>query len=344
MRKRRNTTSFIVSLITKVLYTFIALGLIIFISISLIHGKNADPFTAKITPTPSPTASPIPTNTPAPTGTPVPTVTPLPIPTPEFTGLSCIITDNTTQETILSINPELQIYPASTIKLVTAMVALDLAETDMEITISQAVVDSITPDVTSFHTPAGTTYSLEVWLNLLLIHSYGDAANAIAEGTAGSVENFVMLMNQKVTELGLVNTSIDNAIGLDIGNDFNNFYSTAEDMLVIMTEAIKYPLILEIVSKPLYTVPDTPNVPSVDVKNTNPFLTKPEEFYSDMFTVIGGKTGSTNAAGNCLTMLVTGIDGHEYICVYYGGADRSTMCTELIALLEYAIQINMSNH
>lgn len=334
------------SLMSKVIYALVIIGLFVYVCLALfpqstfsslftfLPGQTSAESTA--TPTPQPTVEP----TPAPTNTPAPTATPSPIPAPAFTGQSCIITDFSTGDILYSANPTLQIFPASTIKLLTAMIALDLADTDKSITLSRNVFYSIDYDVTSFHAPIGTTYCLEDWLNLLLIQSYADAANAIAEGTAGSISKFIDLMNQRISELGLENTSVDNTIGLDIGNNFHNMYSTAEDMLAITLEALKYPLIRDIISKPDYTTPDTPKRPSTEIQNTNPFLRIPEVYYSSSFSAIGGKTGSTNAAGNCLALLVQGMDEHKYVCVYYGGTDYDTMTREIIELLEYSIIMN----
>ncbi len=257
---------------------------------------------------------------------------------PTFTGTSYVIADLDTKEILLSYQPELLLYPASTIKLLTAMVGLDLCDAQKQLTLSETVFQSISSGVAKFGVPVGTTYSLEVWLNLLLVRSFGDAANTIAEGTADSIEDFVIQMNDKIKQLGLNNTIVDNAIGLDIGDGFSTIQSTATDMLTIAIEALKYPLIREMIAKPTYIVPATNTMPETMIQNSHPFFSMSNTYHSPLFQTIGGKTGTTNAAGNCLITIVKGADTHNYICAYFGGKTKDTMSKEIIELLEYIIQ------
>ena len=376
MRNRRNyrrnshyLSSFITGIITTLIFFCVTIGLIAVFGKSIIlTGNNSLNFTPtlslapqnlptipisptkKLDPTPSPTIlTPIPT---IPLATPtieptIPIVSTTPVvycafqteqAPPTFTGNSYIIADFNTKQILLSYRPELQIYPASTIKLLTAMVGLDLSKPSELLTLSEAVFQNITSDIACSGVPVGTTYPLEVWLNLLLVRSFGDAANTIAEETAGSIEQFIDKMNQKIEQLGLTNTVIDNAVGLDIGNGFSNIHSTAKDMLTIALESLQYPLIKEIIAKPTYLIPATNTTPETLIPNSHPFLSPLESYSSPYFTTIGGKTGTTSAAGNCLITIVKGADTHTYICVYFGGKTRDTMAKEIIELLEYVIE------
>ena len=312
------------------------------------------------TATPESSATPVPTKalTPAPTAATVPTTTTAPVPTnnptptpviyaangttnniPNFSGYSYVIADAETKETLLSYNGEKFIYPASTIKLLTAMTALDLAAPDRLLTTRQPILDAVDWDVWVMDVPADTTYSLEVWLNLLLIQSYGDVADTIADSLGGSIEEFVALMNKKLEEMELTNSSADNPIGLDISNNFNETYSTANDMMKITLEALRYPLIQDIMQKAEYVVPANDTVEEHTVKNSNQLLSKSDTYHSDLFTTLGGKTGSTDDAGKCLSVIVkSNQTGHRYACVYYGGPDNQTMYREIIGLLEYVIE------
>ena len=240
---------------------------------------------------------------------------------------------------LLSYNGEKIIYPASTIKLLTAMTALDHADPDRLLTTKQAILDDVDWDVWVMDVPADTTYSLEVWLNLLLIQSYGDVADTIADGLGGSVKKFVSLMNKKAETLNLENTVVDNPIGLDISNDFDFTYTTANDMMEITLETQNYPLIQEIMQKAEYLVPASDTVEEHTIKNSNQLLSKSDTYHSDLFTTLGGKTGSTDDAGKCLSVIVKSKQtGHSYACVYYGASDNRTMYTEIVGLLEYVIE------
>lgn len=304
------------------------------------------------TPVPTPTVTPEPTATPLPkaTATPAPTKQPTPTPAiyaangitknlPKFSGYSYVIADAETGETLLSYNGEKVIYPASTIKLLTAMTALDQADPDRLITTKKSILDAVDWDVWVMDVPADTTYSLEVWLNLLLIQSYGDVADTIADDLGGSIKKFVTLMNKKAAALNLEHTVVDNPIGLDISNDFDFTYSTANDMMKITLEAQNYPLIQEILQKEEYLVPATDTVEEHTIDNSNLLLSKPNTYHSDLFTTLGGKTGSTTDAGKCLSVIVTSNKtGHRYACVYYGAPNTKTMYPEIIGLLEYVIE------
>ncbi len=306
--------------------------------------------TPTVTPEPTATPVPTPTVTPKPTSTPAPTKKPTPTPViyaangvtnklPKFSGYSYVIADAETGETLLSYNGERSIYPASTMKLLTAMTALDQATPDRLITTRKSVLDEVDWDVWVMDVPADTTYSLEVWLNLLLIQSYGDVADTIADGLGGSVDAFVSRMNEKIDALELENTSADNPIGLDISNYYNETYSTANDMMKLTLEALNYPLIQEIIQKAEYLVPATDTVEEHRIENSNLLLSKPDTYHSDIFTTLGGKTGSTTDAGKCLSVIVqSNQTGHRYACVYYGAPNTRTMYPEIIGLLEHVIE------
>lgn len=314
--------------------------------------------TPTVTPEPTATPIPIPTATPKPTATPVPKATATPVPTknptptpaiyaangmtdnlPKFSGYSYVIADAETKETLLSYNGEKFIYPASTIKLLTAMTALDHADPDHLLTTKQSILDGVDWDVWVMDVPANTTYSLEVWMNLLLIQSYGDVADTIADGLGGSIDTFVSWMNEKIKAMGLHNTSADNPIGLDISNYYNETFSTANDMMKITLEALNYPLIQEIMGKNEYLVPANDTVEEHTIDNSNQLQSKPDTYHSDLFTTLGGKTGSTDDAGKCLSVIVkSNQTGRRYACVYYGAPNSKTMYPEIIELLEYVIE------
>lgn len=258
---------------------------------------------------------------------------------PKFSGYSYVIADAETKETLLSYNGERFIYPASTIKLLTAMTALDHADPDLLLTTKQSILDGVDWDVWTMDVPAGTTYSLEVWMNLLLIQSYGDVADTIADGVGGSIDTFVSWMNEKIDALGLTSTSADNPIGLDISNNYNETYSTADDMMKITLEALNYPLIQEILQKAEYLVPANGAVEEHTIQNSNHLQAKPGTYHSDLFTTLSGKTGSTDDAGKCLSVIVeSNQTGKRYACVYYGAPNSKTMYPEIIGLLEYVIE------
>lgn len=306
------------------------------------------PATEAPTPTPTNTPTPTPTNTPTPTptNTPTPTITPTPIlgtyekngdfsAVPTFTGDTFVITDYSTGEILLAKDSGKRIYPASTIKMLTALTALDYKDMISPITSKQEVLDAIPFDAYSYGAVAGMTFPMEVWMNMLMIESCADAADTIAAGAAGSVERFIVYMNDKAKELGLSETHVDNAIGLDIGNGYNEMYSTAEDIAKLAKEYMRIWVLADIVAKAEYTVPDCDVLAGRKLESTNYYLTKPELYHSDLFEVIGTKSGRTDAAGTCQVITAKDKDGRKLICCYFGGKSKDTIFKEMTGLLEY---------
>ncbi len=133
----------------------------------------------------------------------------------------------------------------------------------------------------------GNTVLIETLLNAALIKSANDAAVALAEAVAGSEENFVDLMNSKALALGLDNTRFVNANGLPGPGQ----YITAYDLAEIMREAIKHPLLKDILGTRV-TELTTGDGKTTFIKNTNRLLWSDEEF-------LAGKTGYTRQARHC---------------------------------------------
>lgn len=312
------------------------------------HGTVA----GTLTPTAIPTDSPTPTATPSPTVTPTftpsltPTLPPEDLSAPEFKGTAYVVT-NGNGEVVLAKNAQQQLYPASTIKMLTALTAMDYATMDTLLTAKadQLVIDA---DVYKYggYTEGvveGMTYPLREWMHMLLISSCGDAANVIAGNIGGTIDHFLELMNQKALELGMTHTHVDNPIGLDIGNGFENITSTAEDMSRLAYAFYQNKELLEIAGKAQYQVPDCEQMKGKLLKNSNSYLLQPTRFHSDYFEAIGSKSGSTKAAGNCFVITAVGKDDAVYIISVFGAPygtleARDGMFDNITAILEYCFK------
>lgn len=180
--------------------------------------------------------------------------------------------------------PKARLAPASTVKLVTAMVAIDLLKTDDIVRISEKAgkVRTIPPRL-----QPDEEFAVIDLLNLALMKSINQAAVALAEAAAGSEETFVTLMNQKAQEIGARDTLFANASGLPKGKQ----YSTASDLALIMKAALSYPLIRDILAKKMCVV-RTAAGREIFLENSNHLL------WEDR-TVIIGKTGYTGNARHC---------------------------------------------
>jgi D-alanyl-D-alanine carboxypeptidase (penicillin-binding protein 5/6) len=235
----------------------------------------------------------------------------------EISAKAVVVIDGASEKILYGKNPNLKLPPASTAKLVTAMVALDRLNPDSIITIGEnaANTSSVSP-----HLMKGERFSVRDLLYLALMRSVNSAAVALAEATAGSEEAFVSMMNDKANHLGSENTRFINASGLP-GPDQ---YITAFDLARIMKESLKYPLIREIINtraKEIFSESGR----RIFVKNTNQLLWTDEEN-------IGGKTGYTRAARHCFVCAAK--RGHNtLIAAVLGESARDNLWEDSTVLL-----------
>lgn len=235
-----------------------------------------------------------------------------------------------TNETILAKNVYEKLAPASLTKIMTALVALKYGSPD-EVLTASANVKITESGAQTVGIKEGDKMTLTQALHLLLINSANDAAVMIAEGVGGSVEGFSELMNQEAKEIGATNSNFVNPHGLTA----DNHYVTAYDMYLIFNAALEYNLINEIISMPSYTTvykDKNGNDKEISVNTTNLFL-QGEKNAPDAITVIGGKTGTTNAAGHCLIILSRDSTGKPYISVILRADDKDILYQDMTDLL-----------
>lgn len=215
-------------------------------------------------------------------------------------------------QTLYAKNIHEKLAPASLTKLMTALVAVKYGSSDAILTASSNV--KITEaGAQTCGIKEGDKMTLDQALHVLLINSANDAAVLIAEGIGGSVEGFCDLMNKEAKTIGATNSNFVNPHGLTA----DNHYVTAYDMYLIFNAAIQNPLISEIISMPSYTTvykDKNGDSKELSVNSTNQFLTGKKDA-PETVTVIGGKTGTTTAAGHCLILLSRDSSGQSYISV-----------------------------
>ncbi len=234
-------------------------------------------------------------------------------------------------EAMYAKNVHERMYPASITKIMTAIVALKYGSLDSMMTATDAII--ITESGAQVAgIKIGDTMTLNQALHIMLIHSANDVALMIAENVAGSVEAFVELMNKEALSLGATNTHFVNPHGLSD----EAHYTTAYDLYLIMNEAIHYEQIQEIIRMTEYqtTYHDKDgNEKAITVKTTNRILNGTYQAPSQV-TVIGGKTGTTNAAGHCLMLLSRDTEGTLYISVILRSTSKDVLYTEMLDLLD----------
>ena len=226
-----------------------------------------------------------------------------------------------------------RLYPASTTKIMTALLALENGNLEDTVTISKtAAAASFPSDAQVCGLREGEVWTLEDLLNALLLYSGNDAASAIAEHIAGTEESFVNMMNSRARELMANNTHFTNPHGL---HD-DEHYTTAYDLYLIFNECIKNEQFVEIISSDSYTAVYT----AADGSQQEMTFT-PTNLYAkgvveepDNVTIVGGKTGTTDEAGCCLILLVRDSQNRPYISIVMGAPDKSTLYEDMTSLIE----------
>lgn len=233
----------------------------------------------------------------------------------------CVYMENLdTGETIVDIDSDKEVPPASLTKLMTAVVMMDKLGGD-ESTLREITLSAGTEAFDDLYGTGAATADIQPneevnaydMLAALLIPSACEAANIIAINVGGSIPGFVDMMNAKVEELGLKHTHFSNAHGLFTQQN----YSSAEDIAKICKYAMnKYPVFKEIVEYPSFVMDPTPYHPNgTFISNTN-FLLNEYSYYHYSYCR-GIKTGTTDAAGRCFASYAV-CDGVTYLVVTLG--------------------------
>lgn len=226
----------------------------------------------------------------------------------------------------------MRISPASMTKILTILVAAEHI-TDADDTFE------ITIDITDYSfshrcSNAGFEIGERVTVRDLfygtILPSGADAAVGLAKYAAGSQEEFVKLMNEKLDELGLSETShFTNCVG--VYDD--NHYSTVYDMAVIMKAAYDNPFCREILSRHTYTTSSTPQHPD-GIPLSNLFLRRIED-RDTHGEVLCAKTGYVDQSGSCAASLSIGNDGKQYICVSAHSTSSWRCISDHVAFYQY---------
>ncbi|MBS6195295.1 MAG: D-alanyl-D-alanine carboxypeptidase [Clostridiales bacterium] len=221
-------------------------------------------------------------------------------------------------------------YPASITKIMTAILAEKYGNMEDTVTISQTALN-LEDGSTEIGFQAGDQITMEELFHGLLIYSGNDAAMMIAEHVGGTVENFVEMMNQEAALLGATNTHFVNPSGL---HD-ENHYTTAYDIYLMFREAVSYPHFVEVMQLGAYDMTymrgDQKLVKRLDA--TDQYLTK-QVTPPKGVTVIGGKTGTTSAAGSCLALYSQNAYGEPFISIVLHAPTKSVLYNNMNQLLE----------
>lgn len=239
------------------------------------------------------------------------------------------------QSVVFSKNAFERLYPASTTKVMTALIAIKYGTLTDEVTVTDDVV--ITESgATMCGIKPGDVITMEQLLYGLMLPSGNDAGAAIAVHMDNSIEKFSERMNQEALKLGATGTHFMNPHGL---ND-EQHYTTPYDLYLIFNEAMKQPLFREIIGTKAYTAnykDSAGNPVSQTWSCSNQYITGEQETPEGL-TVLGGKTGTTKAAGNCLVMGSDDSQGKEYISVVMKANGRESLYKNMTNIINKIVE------
>lgn len=238
---------------------------------------------------------------------------------PEITSAAAILMDTNTGIVYYERNADEQRAPASTTKIMTALLVIEAIENG-QFTLDDSVsayddcqtgMDEDSSNANPTIVP-GEVMSVRDLLYCAMLVSANEACNILAEYTAGSISEFVSRMNERAAELGCTGTHFNNPNGLED----SNHYSTARDMAIIAQEAVSHDQFVALCSASSYAIAATNESDTRYLSNTNKFVNSDSSYYdSDIY---GVKTGYFENAGGCLVSAIDR-DDTDLICVILGG-------------------------
>lgn len=237
---------------------------------------------------------------------------------PQIAATSAILIDGSSDQVLYEKNADKSLANASTTKVLTGIIVLDRCNLQDRVTVSARAAST---GEASIWLEEGEVLTVEQLLNALLIQSANDAAVALAEYVAGSVEGFAEIMNQTARELGATSSNFVTPNGLDDPNH----YTSARDLALITSYAMRNPRFREIIRTESYEIPWADNPWNRVCENHNKLL--------DIYAYATGvKTGYTNKSGKCLIGSAEK-DGRELISVILNGGDN--YFNDTVTLMEY---------
>ena len=235
---------------------------------------------------------------------------------------AALIIDASTGEILFSKNPSWRLPPASTTKLMTAILAIENEDLSKVVMISKKASRAAR---TRAGFKEGDQITIEGLLYAALLGSANDAAVAIAEAISGCEQLFVPLMNEKALSIGAEDTNFINATGFPGDGQ----YTTALDLSKILSYALQIPKLREIMGTPEAKIA-TEKGKVFCLRNTDKLLWSDEK-------IIGGKTGYTHKAGYCFVCSAQ-VETRTILVAILGSPNRKNLWTETEKLVSRNLQ------
>lgn len=254
---------------------------------------------------------------------------------PVVSAESAILIDMKTGEVLYEKNADKALEPASIAKVLTALLTIENLDFEDTVTIQE----NLNVPGNGMNLTVGETLTIKDLFYGMMVHSSNDAAVVLARQLAGTQEEFNQMAEFRAEQIGATNTNVTSASGL---NDVKGNVTTARDLALICTEAMKNPIFREAVSTVKTTIPANLVSPERVYVNTNLLLydTKTAIVVNGIERtpkykgITGIKTGETSTAGCCIVAAAKR-DGSEYLAVILNAPDKLSRFADSIALLDF---------
>lgn len=248
---------------------------------------------------------------------------------PLTTAKAAVLMEAETGVVLYGKNMHAQLYPASTTKMMTALVAIENCALSERMTMSPNAVNLVPPDGSRVGLQAGDTITMEEALYAIMVGSANEVSNGIAEHVGGSIEGFAQMMNERAATLSLTNTHFKNPNGLHE----DDHYTSAYDLAVIAKAYFEHVTLAQIGGTGRYHLhSETTQAKDFYINNRHRIVNGE----MDLEGIIGGKTGFTDQAGDCLVTCAER-EGMRLICVVLF-EETPAQYTDTLALMEYGFR------
>lgn len=258
---------------------------------------------------------------------------------PQVSAESAILMDANTGVILYSKNINEKLYPASTTKIMTCLLAMEQGSLDDMIEFTKEAVFSVPADGSNMGMDVGESITMEQCLYGILVGSANEVANAVAEHIGGTIDNFIDMMNERATQIGCTNTHFVNANGLYD----DDHYTTVYDLALISRVFFQNEMLCKIGNTARYHFEPTATQPDDFYLNNKHKLISGEIAYDG---ICGGKTGYTNEARQTLVTCAEQ-NGMKLICIVFK-EESPTQFTDTVELFDYGFHnfqvINISEN
>ena len=245
---------------------------------------------------------------------------------PQINAEGCALIDASTGEVLYGKNEEKVLEPASTTKVITALITLEKCKLDDEVTVKE---DFTKIDGTAIGLLKGDVLTVRDLLLGLLLESGNDCANALADHISGNTTEFSKLMNAKAKELGALHTNFKNPSGLPDPEHT----TTAHDLALFLREAVNNKDYMNLSKTPYYTITLKSNpAKTIIINNKNYMINKNSRYYYPF--AICGKNGYTTKS-NHTYVAAAEKDGHILIASFLNALDKDQNFHDMQSVFNY---------